>query len=140
MMTMAMVPVTVRVMVAWIVLDCSTRLLSMVMMVMVVMMMMTMAMADGHGNRDRNGDPGGGGDGDGEGDVMIVTIIISAVIFGHCHQWCLSTGSISFRMLAGLCLIIAQHEYWQCLVSDAGWILLDCSTSLIGTGRMLPGW
>ena len=25
-------------------------------------------------------------DGVGEGDVMIVSIIITAVIFGHCHQ------------------------------------------------------
>ena len=52
MMTMAMLILTVRVMVAWIVLDCCTSLISMVMVVM--MMMMTMAMADGHGDRDRN--------------------------------------------------------------------------------------
>ena len=53
MMTMAMLILTVRVMVAWIVLDCSTSLISTVMVVM-MMMMMTMAMADGHGDRDRN--------------------------------------------------------------------------------------
>ena len=42
--------------------------------------------------------------------TIIITVIITAVIFGHCHQstWCLSTGSASFRMLAGLCLIVVQ--------------------------------
>ena len=54
MMKMAMLILTVRVMAAWIVLDCSTSLISMVMTVMVVVMMMMMTMADGHGDRDRN--------------------------------------------------------------------------------------
>ena len=49
-------------------------------------------------------------DGVGEGDVMIVTIIITVIITRR-HlwplpsTWCLSTGSASFRLLAGLCLI-----------------------------------
>ena len=76
--------------------------------------------------------------------VMVLMMIMTmAMADGHGDlpsSWCLSAGSASFRMLAGLCLILAQHEYWQCFVSDAGWILLDCSTSLISTGSMLPGW
>ena len=43
----------------------------------------------------------------------------------------LITGCASFRMLAGLCLIVVQAKYWLCLVSDAAWIVLDDSTSLV---------
>ena len=28
-------------------------------------------------------------------------------------------------MLAGLCFIVVQVQYWLCLVSDAGWMVLD---------------
>ena len=38
-------------------------------------------------------------------------------------------------------MIVVQVEYWLCLVSDAAWIVLDCSTSLVLAGLVSEaGW
>ena len=43
----------------------------------------------------------------------------------------ISTGNASSRVMVGLCFMVVQHEYWKCLLSGAGWIVLHRSSTLV---------
>ena len=51
-----------------------------------------------------------------------------------------STGNASFGVLALLCWIVVQLSYWKCLVSDAGWIVLGCSITLVLEMPRVGSW
>ena len=40
-------------------------------------------------------------------------------------------GNASSRVLAGLCIIVVQHQYWKCLLSGDGWVVLHGSTTRV---------
>ena len=53
----------------------------------------------------------------------------SAIKMRLCVAGCSSRGSFCFDcaldwLLPGLCLLVVQGQYWKCLLSDAGWLVL----------------
>ena len=50
--------------------------------------------------------------------VIVVVVVVVVVVVKHESCKCLGW------LLPGLCLLVVQEEYWKCLLSDAGWLVL----------------